>query len=163
MVFLISDDGRGLDNARILLKARELGLIGAHDTPSEPEIQRLILRPGFSTAQQLSQVAGRGVGMDVVNSEIKQLGGHLLIESEYGAGSRFTLRLPFAMAANPVLFVEVQDQQYALPLGCVQGLARVDEAPPCSSISVVMICRWSLTRSIIRCIIWAWPWVRNGV
>ncbi|MGB0848115.1 MAG: response regulator, partial [Thiolinea sp.] len=73
-----------------------------------------------------SQISGRGVGMDVVNSEIKAMGGNLLIDSTPGVGTSFTIRLPFTMAANPVLFVDVQDQPYAIPLGSIQGLSRID-------------------------------------
>ncbi|SKA76129.1 Chemotaxis protein histidine kinase CheA [Thiothrix eikelboomii] len=126
IVFQVQDDGRGLHRKRLLAKAEELGLIRAQESLSDQEVLRLILRPGFSTAHTLSQISGRGVGMDVVSSEVKALGGHLQISSVEGQGTLFTMRLPFAMAANPVLFVGTQSQTYALPLGYVQGLARLD-------------------------------------
>lgn len=126
IVFQVQDDGRGLHRKRLRAKAEELGLIRAQEVLSDQEVLRLILRPGFSTAHTLSQISGRGVGMDVVSSEVKALGGHLQISSVEGQGTLFTMRLPFAMAANPVLFVGTQSQTYALPLGYVQGLARLD-------------------------------------
>ena len=128
IVFQVQDDGRGLNRKRLRAKAEELGLVRPQETLSDQETMRLILRPGFSTAGALSQISGRGVGMDVVSSEVKALGGHLQIASVEGQGTLFTMRLPFAMAANPVLFVGTQSQTYALPLGYVQGLSRLDLA-----------------------------------
>ncbi len=128
VVVRISDDGRGLDKEKIRRKAVESGLIGAQDKLSDQDLYKLVLHSGFTTMDEANQVAGRGVGMDVVNSEIKALGGSLLIESAPGAGCEFTLRLPFTMVANPVLFVEIQKQQYALPLSGIQGLTRLSTA-----------------------------------
>lgn len=126
IIFQVQDDGRGLNRKRLRAKAEELGLVKPQDTLSDQDTMRLILRPGFSTASSLSQISGRGVGMDVVSSEVKALGGHLQLASVEGQGTLFTMRLPFAMAANPVLFVGTQSQTYALPLGYVQGLSRLD-------------------------------------
>lgn len=126
IIFQVQDDGRGLNRKRLRAKAEELGLVKPQDTLSDQDTMRLILRPGFSTASSLSQISGRGVGMDVVSSEVKALGGHLQIISTEGQGTLFTMRLPFAMAANPVLFVGTQSQTYALPLGYIQGLTRLD-------------------------------------
>lgn len=126
IVFQVQDDGRGLYRKRLRAKAEELGLVRPQDVLSDQDVLRLILRPGFSTAHAVSQISGRGVGMDVVSSEVKALGGHLQISSVEGQSTLFTMRLPFAMAANPVLFVGTQSQTYALPLGYVQGLARLD-------------------------------------
>ncbi len=128
IVFQVKDDGRGMDRTRLRNKALEQGLIRPQDTLSDQEALRLILRPGFSTATSVSQISGRGVGMDVVSSEVKALGGTLQIDSVLGEGSTFTVRLPFAMAVNPVLFVETQGQTYALPMGYIQGLSRLDAA-----------------------------------
>ena len=128
IIFQVQDDGRGLNRKRLRAKAEELGLVRTQDVLSDQETMRLILRPGFSTAGTISQISGRGVGMDVVSSEVKALGGHLQIASVEGQGTLFTMRLPFAMAANPVLFVGTQTQTYALPLGYVQGLSRLDLA-----------------------------------
>ncbi len=125
IVIRVSDDGRGLDTNKLRHKAIELGLIRSSDVLSEQDIHRLILRSGFTTATSLSQVAGRGVGMDVVNSEVKAMGGVLQIRSKLGKGTSFILRLPLAMTANPVLFVSVQSQFYALQLGNIQGLMRL--------------------------------------
>ncbi len=128
IVIQVQDDGRGLNLEQLRRKAIELKLISAYDELSEQEIQRLILRPGFSTATTVSQIAGRGVGMDVVSSEVKALGGALQIQSAPDKGTLFTVRLPFALAVNPVLFAGVQAQTYALPLGYIQGLVRLDVA-----------------------------------
>ncbi|MEZ5535109.1 MAG: Hpt domain-containing protein [Thiolinea sp.] len=125
IVVSISDDGRGLNKDKILGKASALGLIKANVPSSDQDIYKLILHSGFTTVAEANQVAGRGVGMDVVNSEIKALGGSLMIDSVPGSGCEFTMRLPFTMVANPVLFVEVQKQQYALPLSGIQGLTRL--------------------------------------
>jgi len=128
VVFEISDDGRGLDPEQLRAKALELGLIGADEKPGRQETLRLILHSGFSTSGSVNQLSGRGVGMDVVNAEVKALGGALQIDSVKGQGAAFTIRLPFTMTANPVLFVSLQQQTYALPLGIVQGLERLDAA-----------------------------------
>jgi chemosensory pili system protein ChpA (sensor histidine kinase/response regulator) len=125
VVIRISDDGRGLDKDKILAKAVESGLVAASASLSDQDIYKLVLNSGFTTVAEANQVAGRGVGMDIVNSEIKALGGSLLIDSVPGAGCEFTLRLPFTMVANPVLFVDVQKQHYALPLSGIQGLTRL--------------------------------------
>ena len=126
IVIRFRDDGCGLDRQRLLKKAREQGLVGAHEILSDSEIERLILRPGFSTAQSVSQIAGRGIGMDVVYSELKALGGSLQIHSERGKGIEFTMRLPFTLVVNPVLLTEVQGQTYALPISGIQGLSRIN-------------------------------------
>lgn len=126
IVIQVRDDGRGLDPTKLRQKALDLGLIRAHDVLSETEILRLILRPGFTTAESVTLISGRGVGMDVVSSEVKALGGSLQIQSTLNQGTSFTMRLPFAMAANPVLFVMLHNQPYAIPLGYVQGLKRLE-------------------------------------
>ncbi|MFN3785731.1 MAG: chemotaxis protein CheA, partial [Thiothrix sp.] len=125
IVLTCQDDGRGLNRERLYSKAVEMGLLNAGQTLPEAELDRLILRPGFSTATTVSQIAGRGIGMDVVYSELKALGGNLQIASSTGQGVTFTLRLPFTLVVNPVLLAEVQQQVYALPLNGIQGLARL--------------------------------------
>src|SRR5690606_4883682 len=84
-----------------------------------------ILETGFSTAETVSKIAGRGVGMDVVNSEIKQLGGALFIESEPGKGTTFIVRLPFTMAVTQAVFVQLGETSFAVPIASVQGVARI--------------------------------------
>ena len=86
---------------------------------------QLILEPGFSTASNITQHAGRGVGMDVVVNEIKKLGGALFTESQPGLGVKFTIRLPFTLAITQALIVRTGEELYALPLPSVEGVARV--------------------------------------
>ncbi len=121
----VADDGRGLDVTAIQRKALEQGLLSPGQKLSDAEARELILRPGFSTAGELTQTAGRGVGMDVVDNEIKKLGGVLRIESTAGQGTRFLIRLPYTLAITQALIVKVGDETFALPLPTVEGIARV--------------------------------------
>jgi chemosensory pili system protein ChpA (sensor histidine kinase/response regulator) len=125
IVIRFRDDGRGLNRERLRQRAIEMGLVGKGQELPEAELDRLILRPGFSTAETISQISGRGIGMDVVHSELKALGGSLQITSKPGEGTTFAMHLPFTLVVNPVLLVEVQTQVYALPITGVQGLARL--------------------------------------
>jgi chemosensory pili system protein ChpA (sensor histidine kinase/response regulator) len=141
IVIRFRDDGRGLDRQRIRQRALEQGLVMAGQALSDSDMDRLILRPGFTTATAVSQIAGRGIGMDVVYSELKSLGGSLQVQSDAGKGAEFTMRLPFTLVVNPVLLVEAQAQVYALPMGGIQGLARltgqqIQEALQASAASV---------------------------
>ncbi len=95
---------------------------------TDEEAMQLILEPGFSTAENLTQAAGRGVGMDVVATEVKKLGGALHMESTPGQGSRFTIRLPFTLAVSHALIVRIGDEYYALPLPTVEGVVRIPRA-----------------------------------
>ncbi len=121
----VADDGAGLDLDAIRGKARELGVVPAGRELSDAAAMQLILEPGFSTADRLTQHAGRGVGMDVVATEVKKLGGALLIESRAGHGARFIVRLPFTLAISHALVVRVEDEYYALPLPVVEGVIRL--------------------------------------
>ncbi len=121
----IKDDGRGLDLDAIKKKAIQQGIIGKDTKLSEHELQQLILEAGFSTAEKVTQISGRGVGMDVVNSEIKQLGGVIDIESVKGEGSTFTVRLPFTVSVNHALMVQIGEEVYAIPLSNIEGIVRV--------------------------------------
>jgi chemosensory pili system protein ChpA (sensor histidine kinase/response regulator) len=121
----IKDDGRGLNLTAIREKALERGLITKETDLNEHELQQLILEAGFSTAEQVTQISGRGVGMDVVNSEIKQLGGVIEIDSEQGVGSVFTVRLPFTVSVNQALMVQIGEEVYAIPLSNIEGIVRV--------------------------------------
>jgi chemosensory pili system protein ChpA (sensor histidine kinase/response regulator) len=125
VVITLADDGAGLDKARIRAKAVERGLIPADAQIADDDIYQLILQPGFSTAEQLSQVSGRGVGMDVVLTEVKQLGGTLEIDSQPGAGSSFTIRLPFTLAITDSLLVTLGDDIYAVPHSSMDGVVRI--------------------------------------
>ena len=122
----VSDDGRGLDRAAIRQRAIERGLLAADARPNDSELFNFILQTGFSTASQITQVAGRGVGMDVVHNEIKQLGGSLAIQSTPGQGSSFSIRLPFTLAVAQAILVRIGDVSYAIPMSAVQGVARIE-------------------------------------
>ncbi|MGI9301560.1 MAG: Hpt domain-containing protein, partial [Gammaproteobacteria bacterium] len=129
IVVRVEDDGAGIDLERVREKATELGSVDAKGVLSDNDIMQFILEPGFSTAKEVTQIAGRGVGMDVVNSEIKELGGVLRIDSSRGAGTAFTVRLPFTLAINQALLVQTGDDLYAVPLASIEGIVRltVDE------------------------------------
>jgi chemosensory pili system protein ChpA (sensor histidine kinase/response regulator) len=125
VVIVVADDGGGINVKLIREKAVALGLIDRHSKLTDEEAVQLILEPGFSTAGHVTQAAGRGVGMDVVATEVKKLGGGLFIESTPGKGSRFTIRLPFTLAISQALIVRVGDEVYALPLATVEGVVRL--------------------------------------
>ncbi|HET9107184.1 MAG TPA: chemotaxis protein CheA [Steroidobacteraceae bacterium] len=112
----VSDDGGGLDSERILAKARARGLIGPNDTLTEAQIHELIFQPGFSTAEKTTDLSGRGVGMDVVRRNVKELGGKVEVRSEPGRGSRFTITLPLTLAIVDGQSVAVGTETYIVPL-----------------------------------------------
>ncbi|PZQ16573.1 MAG: hybrid sensor histidine kinase/response regulator [Rhodanobacter denitrificans] len=126
VVLKVSDDGRGLDLAAIRRRAIERGLLKADAQLSDRDLQGFILESGFSTTDQITQLAGRGVGMDVVASEIKQLGGTLGIDSQAGRGTAFTVRLPFTLAVTQAILVKLGEATYAIPMSSVQGVVRID-------------------------------------
>jgi two-component system chemotaxis sensor kinase CheA len=115
----IADDGRGIDRERVLAKAIEKGLVAPDAVMSKEEIDLLIFAPGFSTAATITNVSGRGVGMDVVRQNVKDLGGRITIESEPGAGTTFTLTLPLTLAISDGMVVNVGDQTLVVPLANV--------------------------------------------
>ena len=125
VVIDIGDDGRGLDVSAILRKAIELGFVSREATLTDEEAMQFILRSGFSTADQLTQAAGRGIGMDVVANQVAKLGGTLAIASQRGKGTTFTLRLPFTLAVTQALIVRAAHELYALPLPTVEGIIRI--------------------------------------
>ncbi|MFO1467992.1 MAG: response regulator [Steroidobacteraceae bacterium] len=125
VVIIVADDGGGIDVKAIRDKAVILGLADASHKLTDEEAMQLILEPGFSTAGHLTQAAGRGVGLDVVATEVKKLGGGLFIESTPGRGTRFTIRLPFTLAISQALIVRAGDEVYALPLATVEGVVRL--------------------------------------
>jgi two-component system, chemotaxis family, sensor kinase CheA len=112
----VSDDGRGVSRARVLAKARETGLVAEDAQLTDDEILHLLARAGFSTAQEVTDVSGRGVGIDVVATTVRALGGSLDIRSDEGRGSTFTLRLPVTLAIVRALLARVGSEVYALPL-----------------------------------------------
>ena len=95
---------------------------------SDDEVLDFVLAPGFSTAKSLTQISGRGVGLDVVNNEVKALGGSIGIYSSPGKGTRFVLRVPFTVSVNRALMVTVGDDQYAIPLNTIEGIVLVDSS-----------------------------------
>ncbi len=114
----VSDDGRGLDRARILAKAQEKGIV-CSDTMSDTEVWQLIFAPGFSTAEKVTDVSGRGVGMDVVKRNIQALGGSVDLSSPPGSGTKVIIRLPLTLAILDGMSVAVGEDVYILPLGSV--------------------------------------------
>jgi two-component system chemotaxis sensor kinase CheA len=112
----VSDDGGGLDKERILQKARSNGLVGPNDILTDEQIYELIFMPGFSTAEKTTDVSGRGVGMDVVRRNVKELGGKIEIRSERGKGSRFIITLPLTLAIVDGQSVAVGTETYIVPL-----------------------------------------------
>ncbi|MCK7544345.1 Hpt domain-containing protein [Marinobacter bryozoorum] len=125
VVLRMMDDGAGIHSDVIRRKAIERGLLGEQEDLSQREILQFILQPGFSTAEAVTQISGRGVGMDVVASEIKQLGGSLDIDSQVGQGTTFTVRLPFTVSVNRALMVSTGEDFYAIPLNTIEGIVRV--------------------------------------
>ena len=125
VVLRMIDDGAGIPASVVRDKAVRQGLLDENEELSEREILQFILQPGFSTAQQVTQISGRGVGMDVVASEIKQLGGSLDIASTVGKGTVFTVRLPFTVSVNRALMVSTGEDFYAIPLNTIEGIVRV--------------------------------------
>ncbi|GAB1266822.1 hypothetical protein NBRC116493_00750 [Aurantivibrio infirmus] len=119
------DDGRGLDLKRIREKAIERGLMSEEAQLSDHDIMQFILNAGFSTADKITQISGRGVGMDVVHSEIKQLGGSMFINSREGQGTEFIIRLPFTVSVNRALMIQIGEDNYAIPLNTIEGIVRV--------------------------------------
>lgn len=115
----IADDGAGINRERVFAKAVEKGLIAPDAQLSKEEIDHLIFAPGFSTAQQVSNISGRGVGMDVVRQNVKELGGRITIDSEPGSGTTFTLTLPLTLAISDGMVVNVGDQTLVVPLANV--------------------------------------------
>ncbi len=122
VIIRFSDDGAGLNIAGIREKAVERGLMPPDATLSEEELIQFILMSGFSTADKITHLSGRGVGMDVVHSEVKQLGGSMSVDTEPGVGTTFIIRLPLTLSIAQSLMVYVGDQLFALPLGSVVNI-----------------------------------------
>ncbi len=125
IVINCEDDGTGINLGKIREKALAAGMLKAEDDVSDHDAMQLILESGFSTADKVTQISGRGVGMDVVNNEIKQLGGSLTIDSVFGKGTDFVVRLPFTLAINQALLVQTGEDLYAVPLGSIEGVVRL--------------------------------------
>lgn len=116
VVVEVKDDGRGLNRDKLLQRARERGIVAVDETPSDEAIRELIFAPGFSTAKEVTDVSGRGVGMDVVRRNIQALGGNVLVDSSFGKGTRIVLRLPLTLAIIDGQLLRVGEHSYVVPL-----------------------------------------------
>lgn len=125
VILRLIDNGKGINLKRVRDKAIERGFMTSDANLSDRDIMQFILHAGFSTAEAVTQISGRGVGLDVVSSEIKQLGGALLIDSKEGEGTEFTVRLPFTVSVNRALMIRLGDDRYAVPLNTIEGIVRV--------------------------------------
>lgn len=125
IIFDMRDDGAGVPLDAVRRKAIKRGLLDPEMEISDRDVLQFILQPGFSTAEKITQISGRGVGMDVVHEEVRQLGGSMFIDSTPGLGVHFRIRLPFTVSVNRALMVQCAEDQYAIPLNTIQGLVRV--------------------------------------
>jgi two-component system chemotaxis sensor kinase CheA len=125
VVISVKDNGRGLDRSKLRARAIEQGLLSSEATPSEAELFALILEPGFSTAAKVTELSGRGVGMDVVKRTVEGLRGRIVIASEPGHGTTFTLRLPLTLSIIDGLLVEVGGDRYIIPMAAVQEIVEL--------------------------------------
>jgi len=119
VVLTLSDDGAGINLSLVRARAEALGLLGPGESAERERLYALLFMSGFSTSTEVTQVAGRGIGLDVVRSEIASVGGRVRIESEPGQGTRFTIRLPATLALAQVVLAKAGDQIYAIPAGMV--------------------------------------------
>jgi two-component system chemotaxis sensor kinase CheA len=126
VVICVTDDGQGLNTEKIRLKAIEKGLAGANETLSRSDLFELIFRQGFSTAERVTNISGRGVGMDVVKMDIQRLKGDIKLDSQEGRGTAVSVKLPLTLAIVPSLVVEVQGEGFAIPLVNVIESLRID-------------------------------------
>ncbi|MBT8434570.1 MAG: Hpt domain-containing protein, partial [Gammaproteobacteria bacterium] len=125
IIIRVSDDGAGVDLDKVRSRAVQLGLLDKKHQLADAELVQYILEPGFSTAEHVTQLSGRGVGMDVVDIEIKQLGGTLQIETN-PQGTTFIARLPFTLSINQAILVRASEEIYAIPLMNIEGITRLE-------------------------------------
>lgn len=130
VIVAVSDDGRGIDVGKVRAKAVEVGLVRAEEAArlSEAEMLEYIFKPGFSTAEEVTEISGRGVGMDVVQSVLHRLKGTVAVETKPGQGTTFRLKLPLTLAIIKALMFTVEQRLYAIPLNSVAEIARSTEA-----------------------------------
>ncbi|MGK8251884.1 Hpt domain-containing protein [Moraxella lacunata] len=126
MVILLSDDGSGVNVEAVRNKAISQGLIHPDEQLADNDIMQYIFNAGLSTTNKVTQISGRGVGMDVVRTEIRQLGGSVSVESEFGKGSRFIIRVPLTVSMSDALIVRVADRQYAIPLVQIERVVQMN-------------------------------------
>lgn len=122
LIIQVKDDGKGIDPRIIESKAIEKGVIKSNHSLTEKQLKELIFHPGFSTKEKLSDVSGRGVGMDVVKTNIVSLNGSVNLDSELGSGSVFTIRLPLTLAIIDGLVTKIEEQKYIVPLSQVSEI-----------------------------------------
>ena len=127
IVIEVRDDGRGLDEQKIFDRAVERGLVEAGDRPPAERILDLIFHPGFSTAEKISDISGRGVGLDVVRRNIRELGGHIEVTSKHGIGTTFTIRLPLTLAILDGQLVQIGRQTFIVPLVSIAETLEMEE------------------------------------
>ncbi|HLC40572.1 MAG TPA: chemotaxis protein CheA [Methylomirabilota bacterium] len=125
IVISVEDDGRGIDPSRVLAKARRTGLVGQEEALSEQEALNLIFAPGFSTKDEVTDVSGRGVGLDVVKTNLKRLNGLIDVTTVKGVGTRFTLKIPLTLAIVQALLIQVAEEVAAFPLALVVETVRL--------------------------------------
>jgi chemosensory pili system protein ChpA (sensor histidine kinase/response regulator) len=126
-VITVSDDGAGINFDAIRAKGESKGLLSPDQSATEQQLIALLLQPGFSTASEVTQVAGRGVGMDVLNDAIKEMRGALQVQSRPGEGACFIIRLPFSLALTQALLVEAAGETFAMPLLSIEAVTRLEE------------------------------------
>ncbi|MCU0951713.1 MAG: response regulator, partial [Burkholderiaceae bacterium] len=124
IIVVCADDGAGLHLERIRARAIDKGLLSANTPATDRELMDMIFMPGFSTATEVTELAGRGVGMDVVRNELASFGGRIALASEPGRGTRFTLYLPLTLAVTQVVLARVGSRRYAIPAGMVEQVRR---------------------------------------
>jgi two-component system chemotaxis sensor kinase CheA len=127
IVIVLEDDGGGIDPQKVLKKAREQGLAQPDYNYSENEILQFIFAPGFSTAEKITDVSGRGVGMDVVNQNIRKIKGSITVQSAKGIGTKFIIKLPLTLAITKALLVRSGGETYAIPLDAVRESIRLSQ------------------------------------
>jgi two-component system, chemotaxis family, sensor kinase CheA len=120
VIISVSDDGRGISRERVRARAKAQGLLSEGAQPSDPELLQLIFHPGFSTAQQVTSLSGRGVGMDVVKRTVESLRGAVDVVSPPGGGSELALRIPLTLAIIDGLLVRVGEGKYVIPLSAIE-------------------------------------------
>jgi two-component system chemotaxis sensor kinase CheA len=125
VVLTIEDDGKGLSSAKILEKAKDKGLIDANAKPTQEEIFQLIFLPGFSTAEKITDVSGRGVGMDVVRKTLEKLNGTIRIDSTLDKGTEFTITLPTSVSIVDSMIIKVANQSYVVPVSSVEEVIHI--------------------------------------
>lgn len=124
----VTDDGKGLDRKAILSKARKLGLASETEEPADAMVWNYIFQPGFSTAQAVTSLSGRGVGMDVVQSAVRALRGRIMVDSTAGQGTRIILHIPLTLAFLDSMIIKLDNQLYALPVDIVNEVFRPEKS-----------------------------------